>query len=172
MQSEEVLDLVSEDDRVIGTLPREEVYKLNKNNFRVINAFIRNSKGQLWIPVRHRSKKLFPDALDASVGGHVESGESYHDAFLRETKEEINIDLDAGEHSFEFLGKLNPSNNGTSAFMHVYVIYSDDVPLYNEGDFSSWSWRFPDEIIKMDGVGVAMKSDLPVMIKELFSENI
>lgn len=42
---------------------------------------------------RSSSKKRFPNRLDAPVGGHVISGESSKEAALRETKEELEIDL-------------------------------------------------------------------------------
>ena len=49
-QTEEILDLVNENDEIIGNMPRSEVYAKNLNNFRVINCFIKNKEGKLWIP--------------------------------------------------------------------------------------------------------------------------
>ena len=77
----ELLDLVSSDDEVIGRLSREEIYQNNLTNFRTINAFIINNKNQVWFPIRHHKKKLWPNMIDASIGGHVISGETYFDAF-------------------------------------------------------------------------------------------
>lgn len=91
--SEEILDLVDENDVVIGQIERGEAYRQGLTNFRVIDAFIRNSEGKLFIPRRQAHKKMFPLRLDTSVGGHVESGETYEAAFRRETKEEISIDI-------------------------------------------------------------------------------
>ena len=54
---DEYLDLVDEKDNVIGKKKRSEVYKLNLSNFRVVNLFIRNKKGQLWIPRRAEYKE-------------------------------------------------------------------------------------------------------------------
>lgn len=167
MQREEVLDLVSDDDQVIGKLPRSQIYEENRKNFRVINAFIINSIGQIWTPTRHKKKSLFPLALDASVGGHVESGEGYLDAFFRETKEEINVDLTMALDTYEEIGKLCPKLDGTSAFMMVYLIKSNEVPNYNKEDFTSWQWLFPHEIIKMGEDGIAMKTDLPIIVNKL-----
>ncbi len=42
---------------------------------------------------RSSSKKRFPNCLDAPVGGHVISDESSIEGALRETKEELDIDL-------------------------------------------------------------------------------
>lgn len=61
------------------------------SNFRVVNAFLVNPEGKLWIPKRTSDKRIFPDCLDVSMGGHVESGESYEQALERELAEELNI---------------------------------------------------------------------------------
>jgi len=74
---DEFLDLVDEDDNVIGQKKRSEVYAEHFSNFRVVNAFVINSKGEILIPRRTADKRIFPLCLDMSMGGHVESGESY-----------------------------------------------------------------------------------------------
>lgn len=51
------------------------------------------------------------------------SGEDYLTAFVRELREELNLDADAVE--FSVLGKLTPKAHGVSAFMTVYEILSD-----------------------------------------------
>ena len=75
--SDEFLDLVDENDNVIGQKRWSEVYAEHFSNFRVVNAFVINSKGEIWIPRRSAHKRIFPLCLDMSMGGHVESGESY-----------------------------------------------------------------------------------------------
>jgi isopentenyl-diphosphate delta-isomerase len=85
MQTDEILDLVDENDIVVASRPRSEIYAENLHNFRVINAFLVNGNGEIWTPRRTAHKRIFPLALDMSVGGHVESGETYDEAFARET---------------------------------------------------------------------------------------
>jgi len=48
MSLHELMNVVSETDTIIDILPRSEIYK-RRLYFRVINAFIINKKGQLWI---------------------------------------------------------------------------------------------------------------------------
>jgi isopentenyl-diphosphate delta-isomerase len=54
----EYLDLVDENDNVIGNKKRSEVYAENLSNYRVINAFVINSNGEIWIPRRNKNKKI------------------------------------------------------------------------------------------------------------------
>lgn len=133
--------------------------------FRVINAFVCNDEKKLWIPRRHAQKKLFPLHLDCSVGGHVLAGESYHDAFIRETKEEINIDIT--QANYKQIARLTPPAHGVSAFMNVYLIYSNDIPPYNTDDFIDYYWLSPQEIFEKLANNDKAKSDLPRILQAI-----
>ena len=159
VEADEFLDLVGENDVVIGRKRRSQVYAQGLHNFRVINAFIRNSKRELWIPRRTVNKRIFPLCLDVSVGGHVESGETYEQAFRRETKEEINLKV--GFVPYIFLGNLTPRKHGVSAFMNVYEIQSEQTPGYNKDDFVESFWLQPKELLARIESGEKAKDDLP-----------
>lgn len=160
---DEYLDLVNENDEVIGSKLRSEVYAEKLSNFRVINVFVINSKGELWIPRRTAEKRVFPLCLDMGVGGHVESGETYDQTFRRETQEELNLDIDTVTH--RLLGKLTPQGSGVSAFMQVYEIKTEDAPMYNSRDFFEYFWLSPQELLtKLEG-GEKYKDDLPKLVK-------
>ena len=166
---EEILDLVDENDHVIGQKPRSAIYAEGLKNFRVVNAFVVNSEGKLWIPRRSAHKKLFPLGLDMSMGGHVESGESYDVAFGRELKEELG--LDAQHISYALLGHLSPYQDNVSAFMNVYEIKINDVPDYEKKDFTEYFWLTPQEVLNRLAHGEKAKDDLPRLIRIFYSEN-
>ena len=86
---DELLDLVDQQDKIIGQKLRSEIYDKKLTNFRVVNAFIQNDDGDLWIPRRSKDKRVFPLCLDASMGGHVAAGETYEEAFNRELKMQV-----------------------------------------------------------------------------------
>lgn len=163
---DEYLDLVTEKDEVIGRKLRSEVYAENLSNFRVVNAFVINDAGKLWIPRRAADKRLFPLGLDMSMGGHVESGETYDFAFKRELAEELNINAD--ENGYRILGTLNPHENGTSAFMTVYEIKTNTTPKYNPNDFVESFWLTPQEVLDRLAAGDKSKEDLPRLIRHFY----
>lgn len=164
---DEILDIVNELDEVIGQKPRTEVNKMQMTNVRAVNVFLVNSKGQLWIPRRAAHKKVFPNALDASVGGLVSAGETYEQAFAREVAEEINLCIKTV--SSAQIGYCTPHAHNVAAFMKVYEIYTDQAPNFNPEDFTEAFWLYPHEILERLQKGDTSKSDLPKLIKIFYT---
>jgi isopentenyldiphosphate isomerase len=163
---DELLDLVNDNDEVIGTKLRSEVYAEGLKNFRVVNAMIVNDKGELWIPRRAAHKKIFPLGLDMSMGGHVESGEGYDETFRRETAEELNLDVTTVP--IKLLGKLTPHEDGVSAFQQVYEIKLNEAPAYNPDDYISYEWLTPQALLNQLASGEKSKDDLPIIVKKFY----
>lgn len=167
MPSEEILDLVDENDQVIDSKPRSEVHANKLRNFRAINAFLINNEGKLWIPRRTKHKALFPLGLDCSVAGHVTTGETYDEAFAREMEEEIRLDVK--NVKTRFIGHFTPHQHNMSAFVKIYEICYNDVPQYNPDDFCEYYWLTPQEVLDRIDAGDYSKSDLPKLIKLIFT---
>jgi len=161
----EMLDLVNEHDEVVGSIDRDEAYAQCLTNFRVINAFLRNDKGEIFIPRRQMHKRLFPGALDVSCGGHVSSGETYLEAFAKEVREELNLNVLT--LPYKILGKLTPKN-GVHAYMTVYEIITNETPVYNPIDFSEHYWLQPQAVLDRLETGDTAKSDLPILLKHFY----
>ena len=145
---EQVLDLVNEQDVVVGSILRAEVPQLaatSKGFVRAVGVFLQNSKNQLFVPVRSLHKKLLPGAYDFSAAGHVASGQSYIECAVQETAEELNIQLNA--NSFKLVGTLAPLN-GIPYFNHIFVVAYNETPSYNKEDFHKAEWLYPEELIE------------------------
>ena len=164
---DEILDIVNEHDQVIGQKLRSEVYAQNMTNFRVINGFILNNQGKLWIPRRTAHKRLMPLHLDCSVGGHVEAGETYQTAFVRELKEELN--LEAATIDYQMIGSMNPHEDFVSAFMQIYLIKYNKSPDYNRNDFTEYYWMSLDELLEKIYQGASAKSDMPFILNKFYN---
>ncbi|MBD2255162.1 NUDIX hydrolase [Nostoc parmelioides] len=167
MQDLEILDIVDESDCVIGQKRRSEIYSQGLCNFRVVNSFVVNSLGKLWIPRRSAQKRIFPLCLDVSMGGHVESGETYEDALQRELEEELNLDLNMV--NTQLLGYLTPYKYQVSAFMKVYEIRLDYEPDYNQNDFIESFWLYPSDLIEWLNKGEPAKSDLIKLVQMFYA---
>ena len=85
----EMLVLVDDDDRVIGTAPRSLCHGNPGFIHRAVHVLVFNEDGQLYLQKRHAGKLIQPGKWDSSVGGHIAPGESYEIAARRETGEEL-----------------------------------------------------------------------------------
>ena len=160
--AEEWLDLVDEHDRVVGRVERAKAWP-SRLPVRVVNAFLVNSRGGLWIPRRTLTKRQFPECLDLSMGGHVGAGETYEAAFRREVREELNLDMDT--LPWREIAALSPFETALSTFMRVYEIRSDDAPAFNPDDFSGAEWLTPRQLLTRVAGGEVSKGDLAELVR-------
>ena len=167
---DEFLDLVDKNDNVVGRKKRSEIYAEGLSNFRVVNVFVINTEGEIWVPRRSADKRVFPLCLDMSMGGHVESGESYEKALERELKEELNLAL--RKTQFRLLGHLTPQKYGVSAFMKVYEIKMDETPNFNKKDFIEYFWLTPRLLLERLKRGDKAKDDLPRLVRIFYQDNL
>lgn len=90
----EILDIVDENDNVVGQVEREEARRLKLNTRRIFILFY-NSAGDVFLQRRSMQKKTSPGLLTTTVGGHVESGATYDETMIKEAYEESGIALDS-----------------------------------------------------------------------------
>lgn len=148
--SVEYLDIVDENDNVVGRDTRENIYKKGlEHKIRVVNIFVFNAGKKLLVPKRSMNRKIFPGCYDFSCGEHVKSQEKYYDAAIRGLKEELGIE----NAKLIELGKLSPKE-GVNCFMKVYKVnYSDKINNYDQDGIDSLFWydlNTVKQIIKKD----------------------
>lgn len=88
--SDEILDIVDENDEVVGQATRGEA---TARGLRHRCAFIeaRDADGRIFVHRRTATKLVFPSHYDMFVGGVVGAGETYDEAALREAEEELGV---------------------------------------------------------------------------------
>ena len=90
MVSEEWVDIVDENNNVIGTAPRSEMRR-QKLLHRASYIVITNKLGQVYVQRRTATKDYCPSMLDACCGGVVAAGEDILSSAYRELAEEMGI---------------------------------------------------------------------------------
>jgi 16S rRNA (adenine1518-N6/adenine1519-N6)-dimethyltransferase len=82
--------VVDENDRVLREAPRSETHGDNLRH-RAVHILIFNDVGEVYLQRRSRWKDRHPLLWDSSAAGHVNAGEDYDFAALRELNEELGI---------------------------------------------------------------------------------
>ena len=87
---DEPVDVVDEDDRVVGTVTRREMRE-RRLLHRCTYVLVSNSAGDLYVHKRTDTKDVYPGMYDVTAGGVCASGESYDGCAVRELEEELGI---------------------------------------------------------------------------------
>lgn len=165
----EYLDLVDENDNVIGKEDRNIIYKNEWRNFRVINIMITTSDNKIIVPKRSGNRRVFPNCYDCSVGGHVSSGETYEYAAYRELEEELGIT----NVKLEEIGYFKPYELNTSAFSKMYKLKYDGKLNYDKDGIQEIYYMTKEEIRKLiEEDPTQFKGDYPKLFKWLDKNNL
>lgn len=89
-EHEEWVDVVDDDDHVVGRAHRAEMRARNLPH-RAVYVFVRNRAGDLFVHRRTPTKDVYPGYCDVTVGGVVAAGEEYDAAAERELAEELGV---------------------------------------------------------------------------------
>ena len=91
LNTEELFDIVSDDDEVIGQAPRRLCHGNPALIHRAVHVLVFNPAGDLLLQQRSPHKDIQPGKWDTSVGGHLAVGETYLSAARREMAEELGL---------------------------------------------------------------------------------
>src|SRR6202012_5546052 len=94
IMSEEIFDIVDEQDRVIGQRSRREVHATGLRH-RAVHVLVFDDQGRIFLQKRSMSKDTHPGVWDSSASGHVDAGEDYDTCAMRELREEIGLTVTA-----------------------------------------------------------------------------
>lgn len=162
----EYFDIVNEKDEVTGKITENEQNKVNPNQLRFINIIIQNKKGQILVPKRSSNRKIFPNCYDFSVGGHVNSGETYEQAAYRELEEELNLkDVILKEVAY-----FNPYISDSDTFQTVYTLeYDKKIIKYDKNGIERIFFMTIEDIQELMYKQPKMfKTDYFVVMNQLF----
>ncbi len=165
----EYIDVVDENDNVIGKEERNIVYENDWKNYRVINIMILTSDNKIIVPKRSSNRRVFPNCYDCSVGGHVDSGETYEIAAYRELKEELGI----SGVKLEEIGYFNPKDLNTSSFSKMYKLIYDEKLNYDKDGIQEIFYMDKSQIKKLIQENpLQFKGDYPAFFKWLDKNGI
>ncbi len=140
-KSGEIFDVVDENDTVTGQTTRGEVHAKNLLH-RAVHVLVFNKRGDVLLQKRSLLKDNHPGVWDSSVSGHLDSGENYESAAIRELGEEMGI----REVSVEEIARVRPSTQTGWEHIHVFRTSYDGNIRFPAAEIDSALWFPVDEI--------------------------
>jgi len=162
---EEILDVLDEQGKIIGTASRDQVMQSDSKNFRLVSAFIRSVDGLFYMLRRAHTKKAFGGCF-ASVGGCVQAGESYDQALFREIEEEVFLKPE--EYTWRLLGYTTPQHDDTFGHVAVYELITSQKLCYNTDDFCEMRIIALDELYALAQTP-EVSHNLPIYVKKFYT---
>ena len=149
---EEKFDVLNELGEFTGEIAtREECHKKGLWH-RAVYAFIIDD-GKILLQKRSNNKKLWPNMWDVTVGGHVIAGEFGRQALIRETREELGIEINDDDIKY-LVGSTSINKQGDIINKHYNECYLitkhidiSDVKLQEE-EISEIRYFSKDELLK------------------------
>ncbi|MEU9010030.1 NUDIX domain-containing protein [Streptomyces sp. NPDC048479] len=138
--ADEILDIVDENDEVIGQAPRGEAYTRGMRH-RCAFILVRDAEGRIFVHRRTPTKLVFPSLYDMFVGGVVGAGESYDEAALREAEEELGVSgLPRPVPLFKFLYE-----KGERTWWSAVYEVRCELPVHPQAEEIAWHDFLPEE---------------------------
>ncbi len=149
----EIFDVLNENGEFTNQIEtREECHNKGLWHKAVVVFIISNDNKRILLQQRSANKKLWPNLWDITAGGHVLSGEFGYQTVIRETKEEIGIDIDKSD--LEFIGGTSSENISGDIinrhFNEFYIVHKDvdvkDIVL-QESEVQDIKWFDKEEVV-------------------------
>ena len=140
--TEDIFDVVNENDEVIGQKPRSVVHAQGLRH-RAAHVLVFNADGKIFLQLGSKTKDNNPGVWDSSCSGHVDAGESYAVAAERELMEEIGLLV---EDPLEPLFMINACKETGHEFVWVYRTESEGPFELNPEEIDNGKWTAPEDL--------------------------
>lgn len=142
----EIFDLFDDNRQPLNkTIERGQKCARGENR-QVVHVCIFNSKNEMLIQQRQKTKKTFANLWDLSLGGCVQSGETTKQAAQRELFEELGIHYDFENHRPHFTVNFE---NGFDDFFFLTLDLDIQALSLQQEEVQAVKWASRNEIKKM-----------------------
>ncbi|MGD1030958.1 MAG: NUDIX domain-containing protein [Opitutaceae bacterium] len=142
---EEYFDVVDARDAIVGRAARREVHARGLMH-RAVHVLVYDGAGRVFLQKRSMKKDIAPGAWDSSCSGHVDSGESYDAAAVRELGEELGLRIVSVP---ERLFRLEACRETGWEFVWVYRLMHPGPFVLNADEIERGAWFTPTEVAQL-----------------------
>ncbi|MCJ7833493.1 MAG: NUDIX domain-containing protein [Deltaproteobacteria bacterium] len=139
----EYLEVVDEDNQVVGNSSRKEIHEKGLRH-RSVHIFIFNTKGELYLQKRSTHKDQYPEYWDTSAAGHTDPGESPIEAAQRELLEELGLEVKLTE-VLQYPACLETGWE----FVTLFTARTDDPIHLDLEEATTGDYFTPDQLIQL-----------------------
>lgn len=140
--ADEWFDVVNDRDEVIGRATRREVHTTGLWH-RAVHVLVFDPTGRVFLQKRSMLKDLSPGLWDSSCSGHLDSGEDYDTAAVRELFEEIGIKITAAPDRWF---RIEACEQTGWEFVWIYRMRHDGPLTLDPAEIQYGEWVAPAEI--------------------------
>lgn len=144
--NEDLLILVDEADREIGTLPKTECHLGGGTLHRAFSVFLFDADGRVLIQERAAGKMLWPGYWSNSCCSHPRPGETTEAAAQRRVREELHVECRLGFlYKFRYQAAFG-SIGSEHELCYVYAGYATGNISTDPLEIAAIRWLTPDEL--------------------------
>ncbi len=143
---DEWFDVVNERDEPIRRATRREVHA-NGWWHRAVHILVFDAAGRVFLQKRSMLKDLSPGLWDSSCSGHLDAGEDYDAAAVRELGEEIGVRLAPGEGPARWF-RIDACEPTGWEFVWVYRLRYDGPIEVDPKEIQYGEWVLPAEVTR------------------------
>jgi len=114
-----LVDMVDEQNELVGVVRRRDVFRL-RANFRTVHVLVFNSRHELLLQRLAWSRERHPGQWGSSVAGYLHAGEKYEEAAQRRLFEELGLSA-----PLSAVGITPMEDEGVRKFIGVFTTTAD-----------------------------------------------
>ena len=139
---DELFDIVNELDEVIGQATRAEVHA-RRLWHRAVHVLVFDARGRVFLQKRSMLKDTAPGCWDSSCSGHLDAGELYDAAAVRELREEIGLVVPATPERWF---RIEARRETGWEFVWMYRLQSEGPFVLHPAEIETGEWFAPGDI--------------------------
>jgi isopentenyl-diphosphate delta-isomerase len=145
-RADEIFDVVNDRDEPITRATRAEVHA-RRLLHRAVHVLVFGVDGRVFLQQRSKLKDTSPGLWNSSCSGHLDAGEDYDAAAVRELREEIGLAVTPATR-LERLVKLTPCRETGWEFAWIYRARGEGPFTLHRAEVEAGAWLTPAEVTR------------------------
>ncbi|ACB75658.1 NUDIX hydrolase [Opitutus terrae] len=140
--ADEFFDVVNERDEPVGRARRSEVHAKGWRH-RAVHVLVFDQHGRVFVQKRSMKKDCSPGLWDSSCSGHLDAGEDYDAAAVRELEEELGMKVSAPPKRWF---RIEACEETGQEFCWIYWLRANGPFVLHPEEIDGGDWLTPDEL--------------------------